>query len=87
MQERFNKTNTIYKITRDIDLERETLVIPSGCILDFYGGSVTNGTITLTSTLLLPNGLNAHNYITATISGTYKEGQLIYDPSLKKMIL
>lgn len=44
-QNKFNKPNVIYKITRDIDLGNGTLIIPSGCTLDFQGGSFSNGTI------------------------------------------
>ena len=50
IQDRFNRANTIYKITKDIDLEGETLTIPEGCTLDFQGGSFANGTITGNST-------------------------------------
>lgn len=45
IQNRFNKANVIYKITKDINLEGGTLTIPAGCTLDFQGGSFTNGTI------------------------------------------
>ena len=87
IQDRFNNSNIIYKITMDIDLESGTLTIPSGCTLDFQGGSISNGTIILDNTKILPQGCNITNYITATISGTYKEGQMLYDSSLKKMKL
>ena len=83
----FSKTNVIYKITTNIDLESSTLSIPNGCILDFQGGIITNGTVTLNNTKILPQGCNITDYITATISGTYKEGQILYDSSLKKMKL
>lgn len=45
IQSKFKKTNTIYKITKDMDLEGSTLIIPVGCTLDFQGGSFKNGTI------------------------------------------
>lgn len=86
-QNKFNNRNIIYKITTDVDLESESLTIPSGCTLDFQGGSISNGTIILDSTKILPQGCNITDYITATISGTYKEGQMLYDSSLKKMKL
>lgn len=87
IQSRFNSTNKIYKITQDCDLEGGTLTIPEGCTLDFQGGNITNGTIILDRTLVLPLGLDITKYISATISGTYKEGQILYDSSLKKMKL
>lgn len=45
IQDKFNKSNVIYKITKDIDLGGGTLTIPEGCTLDFQGGSFSNGTI------------------------------------------
>ena len=43
IQNRFNKTNTIYKITQDLNLRHGELVLPSGCTLDFQGGKIING--------------------------------------------
>lgn len=45
VQDKFNKPNVIYKITKVIDLGGGTLTIPEGCTLDFQGGSFYNGTI------------------------------------------
>lgn len=45
IQDSFVKENVIYKITKDLDLNKETLNIPSGCTLDFQGGSFSNGSI------------------------------------------
>ena len=87
IQSRFNSANKIYKITQDISLGHGVLTIPSGCTLDFQGGKITNGTLALTNTKVLPQGCNISDYITATISGNYKEGQMLYDGSLKKMKL
>ena len=85
IQDKFNKTNVIYKITKDISLEGGTLTIPEGCTLDFQGGSFINGTVTLNNTLIIQQDIK--NHITATINGTYKEGQVLYDSVLKKMKL
>lgn len=52
IQNKFKKTNTIYKITKDMDLEGSTLIIPVGCTLDFQGGSFKNGTINFNDTIL-----------------------------------
>lgn len=38
-------SNKIYKIVSDIDLNGQTLTLPANCILDFQGGSFSNGTI------------------------------------------
>lgn len=87
LQDKFNISRVIYKITEDIDLNGGTLTILDGCTLDFQGGLISNGTITLDNTKILPQGCNISDYITASISGTYKEGQILYDSSLKKMKL
>jgi hypothetical protein len=87
IQNRFNKANVIYKITNNINLNGDTLTIPAGCTLDFQGGYITNGTVQLNNTKILPMGCNIEDYITASVSGTYKEGQFLYDSTLKKMKL
>lgn len=51
-QSKFNKSNTIYKIVNDIDLGNVVLTIPTGCTLDFQGGSFTNGTIVFQNTTI-----------------------------------
>ena len=71
-QEKFNKVLT-YRITQDI--------------VDFQGGTIGGGAIVFDRTLLLPLGLDISKYISATITGTYREGQILYDSSLKKMKL
>lgn len=85
IQNKFNKPNTIYKVTKDITLSGGTLTIPAGCTLDFQGGSIINGTLILNNTLIIQQDIE--NHITATINGTYKEGQVLYDSVLKKMKL
>ena len=52
IQALFTKANQIYKITKDIDLGGGTLTIPEGCTLDFQGGSIREGTIYFSNTLL-----------------------------------
>ena len=44
--------NIIYKIVSDIDLNGATLTLPSGCTLDFQGGSFSNGTIVFNDTII-----------------------------------
>lgn len=53
LQDRFNRTNTIYKITKDLDIGGGTLTIPEGCTLDFQGGGINNGTLVLNNTALI----------------------------------
>lgn len=83
-QDMFTQSNTVYEIRYDFDLNNQTITIPENCVLQFEGGSISNGTITLDNTKILPQGCNIGDYITATIEGTYKEGQCIYDPALNK---
>ncbi|WEY17523.1 hypothetical protein [Kolpuevirus frurule] len=47
--------NVTYKIVGNIDLDGGTLTIATGSILDFQGGSFSNGTITLSNTELKGN--------------------------------
>ena len=71
IQNRFNKPNTIYKVTKDITLSGGTLTIPEGCTLDFQGGSFTNGTIVGTN-----SDIRADEHVTIfrgiIITGTWK---------------
>ena len=43
--EQVTKANTIYEIRYDFDLNGEKITIPEGCVLDFQGGSLSNGNI------------------------------------------
>ena len=71
IQNRFNKPNTIYKVTKDTTLSGGTLTIPEGCTLDFQGGSFTNGTIVGTN-----SDIRADEHVTIfrgiIITGTWK---------------
>ena len=44
-QSMFSKQNTIYVIQYDFDLNRGYVNIPTDCVLQFEGGSISNGTI------------------------------------------
>lgn len=45
LQNKFNKPNTIYKVTKDLDLNHWVLTIPEGCTLQFDGGTISNGSL------------------------------------------
>ena len=49
-QEMLNKKNTRYVILCDYDLNDTEITIPKGCVLDFQGGTISNGTIIGNST-------------------------------------
>lgn len=87
--EQVTKGNTIYEIRYDYDLDGGEVTIPANCVLKFNGGSISNGIFSLTNTRLLPQGLNLREYILegVSITGTYKEGQIVYDSAIKKMKL
>lgn len=70
IQDKFNRANTIYKVTRDIDLGGGTLTIPEGCTLDFQGGSFANGTLIGTNTNIEAELQKIFN-TDITISGTW----------------
>ena len=50
-----NQSNTIYEIRYDFDLDGETIEIQEGCTLKFDGGSLRNGKIVGTQTLIEAN--------------------------------
>ena len=52
LAEQVTLTNTVYEIRYDFDLGGASKTIPSGCVLMFNGGSLTNGTIVLDGTEL-----------------------------------
>ena len=54
-QEMITDPNTIYEIRYDFDLEGAEITIPEGCVLDFKGGSLRNGTVQLNNTTVSNN--------------------------------
>lgn len=64
-QSMVNQANTIYEIRYDFDLNGAEITIPEGCVLQFNGGSISNGSINLTDTCLEGN-----IKINTNISGT-----------------
>lgn len=46
------KENVIYHIQYDYNLNGQTVIIPEGCVLLFEGGSISNGTVDFSNTLL-----------------------------------
>lgn len=45
IQEDFDQSNTIYIVEYDFDLDGETIEMPEGCVLEFDGGTITNGVL------------------------------------------
>lgn len=52
-QDMVSKSNTIYEIRYDFDLNGEEITIPEGCILTFQGGKFSNGNIVGNNTNIL----------------------------------
>lgn len=75
-------SDTIYTILYDFDLNGESITVPSNCILDFAGGSISNGEIVLGNTKIYPNGYFYDFLKNITISGNYATGQCLFDTNL-----
>lgn len=69
IQDMINKHNTIYEIRYDFDLNGEEITIPEGCVLDFQGGSLSNGSIIGNLTSLFNKGKNI--FADCTLKGTW----------------
>ena len=46
-------SNTIYEIRYDYDLNNSPIFIPENCVLNFTGGSVSNGSLSLNNTTII----------------------------------
>lgn len=83
-QSKFNKSNVIYKIVNDIDLGNAVLTIPANCTLNFQGGGrITNGSIILNNTAL-SNIVELADGITASVSGSFRKGQILWFDDTEK---
>lgn len=51
-QEMMSAANTRYIIQYDYDLNGETLTVPEGCTLDFQGGCLSGGTLSIDGTIM-----------------------------------
>ena len=64
-QDMINKENTIYEIRYDFDLNGQEITIPEGCVLDFQGGSVSNGAIVYSKSVIAAKPLKIFDKIIA----------------------
>lgn len=55
-QDMINKSNTIYEIRYDFDLNGAEITIPEGCVLDFQGGIISNGKINFNGCIIKNSG-------------------------------
>ena len=65
-----NTANTIYHIQYDYDLNGQTITLPAGCVLEFDGGSLANGTIVFNVTIIKAEGIAFKSNITISTSST-----------------
>ena len=63
-QSMINSANTIYEIRYDYDLNGAIITIPEGCILEFKGGSLGNGTLVGNNTAINAGLIKIFNDIT-----------------------
>lgn len=69
-QNMVGKENTIYIIQYDYDLNGQTVIIPDGCVLRFDGGSISNGELRGTQTVIDSSPITIFNNLSVT--GTWK---------------
>lgn len=69
-----NKEHTIYEIKYDYDLQGQTVIIPTNCILKFSGGSLKNGNINFNNTIIDSHYGNIFKQI--TINGSIANNEV-----------
>ena len=65
------ESNTKYVIKHDFDLKGEEVEIPANCVLEFDGGSLTNGTILFNDTYIVTIATKLSDIIDCYIQGSY----------------
>lgn len=62
-QDMMLKSNTIYIIQYDFDLDEKEITVPDNCILDFQGGSLNNGKIHCSNTEIKAKPIQIFNNV------------------------
>ena len=70
-QSMISKPNTKYVIKWNFDLNGASITIPQDCLIEFDGGSISNGTLVGQSTILIYNQ-PLNDILTATLEGTWR---------------
>ena len=73
--EQVTKANTVYEIRYDFDLNGADITIPENCVLNFTGGSLSNGTIEFDNTKIESN-TNVSIFKTITFKGNASNKEL-----------
>ena len=74
-QNMINKSNTIYDIRYDFNLNEQEIDIPEGCILFFTGGSLNNGVLNGNSTCIYASAYHIFKE-NLSIKGTYNNDKV-----------
>lgn len=83
-QDKLVEENTIYVVQYDFNLNGKTITLPSNSILDFDGGSITNGTIQLNSIKIKNSPVILEQVFPECIlEGYFSSDTLIFDPQEK----
>lgn len=77
-QDMINTANTIYIIQYDYDLNDATITVPEGCVLNFQGGSFSNGELIVNNTGI-NNANNIIIFYNIELHGTIDKNVKFYD--------
>lgn len=72
-QDMINDANTIYEIRYDFDLNGAEIQIKEGCVLNFVGGSLNNGTISGNNSII--NAIPENIFHGITLNGTFNNNE------------
>lgn len=67
-QDVINKANTKYIIQYTYNLNGATITVPANCVLEFQGGSITNGTLICDNTVIITYD---KDWLDVTLNGNY----------------
>ena len=70
LYKQINQVNTIYVIKYDYDLRNSSLTIPSNCVLEFEGGSISNGIVRANNTAIKASPVRIFD-IETTLEGSW----------------
>lgn len=69
-EEQLTQTNTVYEIRYEFDLNGDEVDMPEGCVLDFQGGSLNNGSVNGKNTIIKSQPVKIFNS-NITLAGTW----------------
>lgn len=78
-QNMMSKDNTIYYIQYDYDLNGQTITVPENCVLEFDGGSLSNGTLVGNDTFIYYDSPFLNNII---LEGRYLSDNVTVDTEI-----